>query len=1033
MNRINILLILIYFAVLNTLFISCGSNETEKFTFKEIEKNFVNPGSEFRSSPLLVFNEIITKPELDRMITELHDAGFGGFFVHPRPGLVTEYLSDEWLELYKYAVDKATEYGMEAWIYDENSYPSGFAGGHVPDQMPESFNQGQGLKLTKYSLLPDSLPEYYLCLLNSNDKYLDITSQINDYKGKEGNYYLYQKTFYGRSPWYAGYSYVDLLLPGVTQKFIDVTMDGYNRVLGGDYGKTVRGVFTDEPNIVTSGGFRWTPDLFDVFKAKWGYDLKDFLPLLSEETGDWKKVRYHYMETLLQLFIDRWSKPWFEYTEAKNLVWTGHYWEHGWPNMNDGPDNMAMYAWHQMPGIDMLFNQFNDVSPQAQFGNVRSVKEVRSVANQMGYERTLSETYGGGGWDVTFKDLKRLGDWEYALGVNFMNQHLSHQTLKGARKYDYPPVFTYHSPWWNNYKYMNDYFGRLSYVLSEGVQINNIVVIEPNSTLWCYYSHTGSNPQLMEIGKNFQSFVTKMEKSQIEYDLASENIIKDNGKIQRNNFIIGKAQYKTVVIPPLTENIGKPTFELLSRFVDSGGKLICFSKPTMVDGEVNDKLSNLLNQSSVQHFTDLTTEVIGNLLSEQACKITHTGGDLYHYRNNYSDGEILFIVNSSMSEPSTGKVSLKGTSLIELDALEGKMYTYPSEKGEKGQLSFEFQLQPSGSLLLFSSRKKINNYPQRQSIQQTNTVKGDTETIVSRLKDNVLPIDFCDLEINGKLEPNIHVSKATDIVFKSNGFETGNPWNSSVQFKKNIIERDTFSNGGFKVTYNFKVNVNLDNNTKLVVERPELFSVSVNGKKVSAMNGEWWLDKSFGVYTVGEYLKNGTNKVEVSVNPMSVFAEIEPIYILGDFTVVPENIGWSINYAKKELTLGSWKEQDQPFYSWDVKYSKTYSIEDINKNYFVKLGKWNGTVCEVYVNNKKAGIIGFDPYMLDISSYLQKGKNQIDVCVIGSLRNLLGPHYNNPSQGLAGPFNWRNINAPILPAEYKMIDYGLFEDFDLVY
>ncbi|HBC38149.1 MAG TPA: hypothetical protein DC016_04605, partial [Porphyromonadaceae bacterium] len=65
--------------------------------------------------------------------------------------------------------------------------------------------------------------------------------------------------------------------------------------------------------------------------------------------------------------------------------------------------------------------------------------------------------------------------------------------------------------------------------------------------------------------------------------------------------------------------------------------------------------------------------------------------------------------------------------------------------------------------------------------------------------------------------------------------------------------------------------------------------------------------------------------------------------------------------------------------------------------------------------------------------WLEKGKNQIDVCVIGSLRNLLGPHYNNPSQGLAGPFNWRNINAPIPPEAYKMVDYGLFEDFELVY
>lgn len=1007
-------------------------NSQDMSYFKEIEKNFYNPSSEYRSSPLLVFNEVITESELDRMINELHESGFGGFFVHPRPGLVTEYLSEDWLKLYKYAVDLASELGMEAWIYDENSYPSGFAGGHVPEQMPESYNQGQGFKLTKYSVLPDSLPADYLCLINTNGRYTDITSEIIDHKGKEGDYYVYEKTFYSSSPWYAGYSYVDLLLPGVTEKFIEVTMEGYNRVLGSDYNKTLRGVFTDEPNIVTSGGFRWTPDLFDVFESKWGYDLKEYLPLLSEEIGEWKKVRYHYMETLLQLFIDRWAKPWFEYTEGKNLIWTGHYWEHGWPNMNDGPDNMAMYAWHQMPGIDMLFNQFNDVSPQAQFGNVRSVKELRSVANQMGYKRTLSETYGGGGWDVTFKDLKRLGDWEYVLGVNFMNQHLAHQTLTGARKYDYPPVFTYHSPWWNSYKYLNDYFARLSYVLSEGVQRNKIVVLEPNSTLWFYYSHTGSNPQLMEIGKNFQSFVTRLEKSQVEFDLASENIIKDNGRAQKDEFIIGKSSYKTVIIPPLTENIAKPTFEMLKTFVQEGGKLICFSKPSMVDGEVNEGMIDLLNLNTVNHYNDLNTETINSLLLNQEFKIKHDGGDLYHYRKSYSDGEMIFIVNSSMESASTGKVSLKGKSLIELDAIEGIMYSYPSEKEDNGYLSFDFNIPSSGSLLLFSSDKTRNSYPFRETSLRVNSVKAESETIVTRLKENVMPLDFCDLIMDGKAENNIHVSKATDIVFKTNGFESGNPWNSSVQFKNKTIERDTFSTGGFTVRYNFKVTGDL-NEVKLVSERPEIFTVKINGKEVSAIDGEWWLDKSFGVYSIGELVKNGDNIVELSVPRMSVFAEIEPVYVLGDFTVVPENIGWSINASRNDLTFGSWKSQDQPFYSWDVKYSKNYTIDDTDKSYSVKLGKWNGTVCEVYVNNEKAGVIGFEPYSLDISFYLNKGQNQIDVYVVGSLRNLLGPHYNNPTEGLNGPFNWRNINAPIAPAEYKMIDYGLFEDFDLVY
>ena len=63
-------------------------------------------------------------------------------FVHPRPGLMTPYLSDDWFRLWKAALDEAERLDMNIWIYDENSYPSGFAGGWVPELMPESRGRG---------------------------------------------------------------------------------------------------------------------------------------------------------------------------------------------------------------------------------------------------------------------------------------------------------------------------------------------------------------------------------------------------------------------------------------------------------------------------------------------------------------------------------------------------------------------------------------------------------------------------------------------------------------------------------------------------------------------------------------------------------------------------------------------------------------------------------------------------------------------------------------------------------------------------
>ena len=1015
--------------------VSCQNTSVQtQDCFTTIEKDFKDPPADFRSAPLAVWNSKVTEAEVERTMRELKEAGFGGLFIHPRPGMITEYLGDEWFSLYKHAVEFGKEIGMNVWIYDENSYPSGFAGGHVPQEMPESYNQGQGLALTKAELLPEDTTPYYMCLKKEGDTWKDITAQMAEYKGTKGEYYLYKKTYMGKSDWYGGYSYVDLLVPGVTEKFLEVTMkNGYEKTLKGEFGSSIKGIFSDEPNISTPGGLRWTPDLFDVFQQKWGYDLKPLLPLLEEETGDWKKVRHNYMETLLQLFIDRWSKPFHQYCEENNLEWTGHYWEHGWPYMNDGPDNMAMYAWHQMPAIDMLFNQFDEKSPVAQFGNVRSVKELRSVANQMGYSRTLSETYGGGGWDETFKDFKRLGDWEYVLGVNFMNQHLAHMTLTGARKYDYPPVFTYHSPWWADYKSQNDYFARLSLLMSKGVQQNDILIIEPNATLWSYYSHTKSSPKLMEIGQAFQTFITTLEKSQVEYDLGSENIIKDQGTVADGKFIIGKAAYTTVVLPPMMETLNKPTFDLLQSFVQQGGRVVTFSSPSLIDGAENADWKTILSAQSVTSVPQLTDAVIQNTFADADCRFSFSGGDLYHQRRQFTDGELLFLVNSSLDEAVDGTVTVNGKSAVQMDAMSGNIYTYPSTKAD-GKLTMKFHLEPAGSLLLYSSKGSQKSYPEMPAVAGSTPVPAVSPLQVNRLKDNALNIDFCDVSVNGKTTKNVYFAQAADIVFREYGFANGNPWNTSVQYKRNILDRDTFKNGGFTATYRFTVNDKFDySNMKLVSERPELFTVKINGEQVKPIPGEWWLDRSFGVYAIGKQVKTGLNTVELSVSPMSIFAEIEPVYVLGDFAVVPEKLGWSISAPVENLTLGSWKEQKQPFYSWGVSYSKDFEVESLSTPYAVQLNDWKGTIAEVYVNDQKAGIIAYDPYRLDVTSYLKEGKNKIDVRVIGSHKNLLGPHYRNPAPGLASPWHWKGIEKPIPGNEYQMMDYGLMTDFDLVH
>ncbi len=187
---------------------------------------FQNPPAGYRTAPLWVWNADITREGIDEQLHQFKETGIGGVFVHPRPGLITPYLSEEWFRLFQYTVDRGKALDMKVWIYDENSYPSGFAGGHVPARMPQSYQQGNGLRPHKLdTLVLQAELEYSVILKKEKNEFIDVTEQVDTFKNRPGEFYAFELTHYeSGDPWFGGFSYVDLLIPGVTEKFIDVTL-----------------------------------------------------------------------------------------------------------------------------------------------------------------------------------------------------------------------------------------------------------------------------------------------------------------------------------------------------------------------------------------------------------------------------------------------------------------------------------------------------------------------------------------------------------------------------------------------------------------------------------------------------------------------------------------------------------------------------------------------------------------------------------------------------------------------------------------
>jgi len=1038
MNKTRWLPLLCFLAVAFGL--SGCSGKSQGDTRETLLRTFRNPPAEFRSAPLWVWNDRMTRDEIRQQLAGFKDRGIGGVFIHPRPGLITPYLSEEWFSLCQYAVETGKSLGLKVWLYDENSYPSGFAGGHVPAAMPEAVRSG--LRMTRVQGPPKASARPPLVVLRETlGGYEDVTGKVPAGASDKAAYYVFDVVPEESSPWHGGFTYVDLMRKDVTDKFLDVTLNAYKRAIGQDFGTTVPGVFQDEAEIAPPGDgqVNYTPALFQAFQTKWGYDLRPHLVSLFSDAGDWKRVRHNYYATLLDLFIENWAKPYYAYCVDNNLQFTGHYWDHEWPNPAVSPDNLAMAAYAHMPGIDILMNDW-DTGPHAQFGNDRAVREIRSSANQQGRRRTMSETFGAGGWDMTFFDQKRIGDWEYALGVNFLNQHLSYATIKGARKRDHPLSFSYHEPWWTSYNILADYFGRLSVVMSLGEQVNTILVIEPTTSAWMHYTPLAESPRLKTLGEDFQSFVHLLEAHQIEYDLASEKTLEEFGSIKNLKLAVGRRSYDLVILPPGFENLNDSTLVLLRDYLMRGGKIIAWpAPPDYVDGKVTDDIRVLaasyadrwLDPGPGGGFDRIRQFAPPRIVfSEPASQPW-----LFHQRREFDGGQLVFLVNTSPVQPAAGTMSLEGGSVEAWDPFTGTVKAYPFMR-QKGGLSTRFALPPGGSLLLCILQKRAR--PAEAPRESLEEVAAQNETSVERVSPNVLTIDYCDLVLGGRTERDLYFYDAQRKTFQFHGLAR-NPWDSAVQYKTNLLDLDKFRpDSGFEAVFRFRA-VKGDAfdfaSLRAVVERPEVFGVSINGHEVKPLPGEWWLDRAFAVYPIGPHVVAGLNRITVKARPFTIHSELEPVYVLGDFRLAGSPKGFDL-MSQASLTIGPWTGQGLPFYGASVRYKKTYDIpagEGKKDRYLVRLGAWRGAMAEVFVGGKTAGIIAFAPFELDITEALAPGPNEVTVVVCGTLKNTLGPFHNGPPLGRAWPGSFQQGAKGGYPpgSRYSVVDYGLFEDFKL--
>ena len=979
-----------------------------------LHEDFLNPPSLYRSAPFWSWNDKLTDEELVRQIRAFHEQGIGGFFMHSRVGLLTDYLSDEWMDRVETCVEEARKLGMKAWLYDEDSYPSGYAGGFVPKISPDY--RAKGLAMQR---------------LAKGDPAPDNTLATSPLDGDEvAAFHVVQAR---DDTWFNGYSYIDTCNPDAVEAFIDITHEAYRKRFGDDFGGVIPGIFTDEPQGSAAGCpgpcLPWTDRFPEHFRERKGYDILDCLPALFVDTDGGAKARLDFWDVHTQLFSEVFCKRIYDWCEDNGLMLTGHFWEHTFPSTTHTGSTMPHYEYMQMPGIDLLFNQYGYERPNRQgrqFGNVMIVREVGSVAHQLGRKQVLSETYGGAGWELTFQDQKRIGDWEFCLGVTLLCQHLSLMSLRGRRKRDYPPSFLPHQPWWGQYRLLGDYFGRLGFMLSQGEAVTDVLVLHPYHSIWALTGGAGADPQVHEISRAFIELNDIVAQIHRSFDLGDETLIAKHGQVDGAAFVVGQARYRAVVVPPCLL-LRATTLALLEQFVANGGKVVFVEPaPARVDAEPNSRLGALLEHEGPTHVVLDKEDLRGALADVEPDIALSDEAENVYYQHRVVDGRhVVFLSNVDDERGYDLTVGLPPCQrAAQWSLIDGSIEDMPAKQAD-GRTVVELHLPPVGSAMLVTDGDEPAA-PARPRLHVAERITLDPMAAAPNGPNSAI-LDHCQFKVGGgDWSDTTYVQAAYKAIREHYGldFDNGNRgvqlWLASKSYQP--LAGDT----RVALRYTFTLDSEPDP-LHFVTETPERFRIEVNGQPASPA-GDYWLDPAFRKVDITGLAQAGVNEIVLACDDFDMGTEIEACYLVGEFAA-----GWDggkivLGPKPASVGLGDWCEQGYPFFVGSMVYQAEVALADLapGERVCVGLDAWEGVVCRVSVNGRDAGPVAWPPYEVAVTDCVKPGANAVSIEVFNSPRNLLGPHHQRDYvPGLAAPpsfydaKNWRD--------DYDLVPQGLMD------
>lgn len=996
-------------------------------SFRLDPKLFANPTAEYRGAPFWSWNCRLDIPQLLRQIDQLKQMGFGGFHIHSRTGLATEYLGEEFMAAVRACVEKARAEAMLAWLYDEDRWPSGFAGGLVtrdPQYRARHLlwtaipYQGQVAEACQDERAAGTRSEngvllgrYHVVLKDGKLKSYRRLKE-NEKPPRDGRvWYAYLETAQPSS-WFNNQTYVDTLSREAIQRFIEVTHERYAQTVGKYFGGVIPAIFTDEPQFPKKTTFLRADDLRDVilpftadlpqtYRQAYGQELLDHLPELFWDLPDGRVsvVRYRYHDHIAERFAQAFGDTLGQWCQQHGLLLTGHMLgEPGLYSQSRGVGEVmrAMRSF-SLPGIDMLCDRME----------LTTAKQAQSLAHQYGRAGVMSELYGVTNWDFDFVGHKAQGDWQAALGVTVRVPHLAWVSMAGEAKRDYPAAIGYQSPWYKEYPLIEDHFARLNTVLTRGRPLVRVAVIHPIESYWLCFGPVEHNQLESEQREAaFRDVTSWLAFGLIDFDYISEALLPQQCPSQRGRQLtVGQMKYDAVIVPSL-RTIRSTTLDRLSRFARAGGTVIFAGEvPSLVDAKPSSAARRLASRCCTIPLT--RNDLLGALDGFREVQILHEDGSpadsiLHQIRIDGQQRYVFFCNTDRERARHNVSIRLRGRwSVTMLDTLTGTTKPLPaSVEGNRTIIPWSFPAHGHLLVALKPGRSGSGKMPNDSGKKWTEAGRLSDPVPITLSEPNVLLLDQAAWRLDeGPWQPIEEILRLDNKVRQQlklplRGGRIAQPWTDTEPAP--VVAR---------LQLRFTIDSDVDvQSPSLALEDAQTTKIELDGRAVPCEVTGWWVDEAIKTVRLPS-ISTGRHELVLTI-PFTRKTNVEWCYLLGDFGVAVRGRWARITAPVHELAFGDWTHQGLPFYAGNVTYHCT--IEGDGSDVLIEVAKFKNPLLAVELDGKPAGKIAFAPFQLELGKL--RGTHKLDITAYGNRVNAFGAVHNaNEKLTWYGPAAWRQV------------------------